>query len=559
MSTRKKQIRMIIIAMIVLLGVSAFRIWGIKYCERSPLMRFIVLAGYSSLIFLWCVSIYSRVTQKSMRIWLYLEAALMFFGMALRFVQETYWYTNIPLMRVSGMYLPAIIIPIVLFGLYASLGIGQHESYTMDRRWYALLVPVLAMFWLFVTDEKRHFFCYIDPKEPQPNLSFHPSTGAYLYVGIGAALMILRIYIIYRRNRDVRSTGIMRVVVPCFEPIVMILFIIPFFLYSLDIVPWLKGKEIIEFYAKLYCIEVLTWEFYILMGLVPVNMEYQSILENSTVGMQILSGNGVIASKNAVPVSQETLNELEEKGFITLQDGKELHMHSLSDGRFLWNKDTSLLRKTIEDLENSVEQLSQKSTLLEEEYRAEKDRVVVQINNRIYDNLTEEVSGQLQRMKEIIRSRKAGADNEMDLRRLCFLGTYVKRRYNLRLINLEAGSIEPEDVKISLEDMVKALSNMHIAADLRWEQSVYMLPGLGLCILDTLEDIIAYEEFGIRRILIEADPGAAAFEVCRQSDRNVNGEKKDIYHGKSDRFTISSQEIPGGYRVTLTTGGGLYV
>ena len=107
--------------------------------------------------------------------------------------------------------------------------------------------------------------------------------------------------------------------------------------------------------------------------------------------------------------------------------------------------------------------------------------------------------------------------------------------------------------------MVKALSNMHIAADLRWEQSVYMLPGLGLCILDTLEDIIAYEEFGIRRILIEADPGAAAFEVCRQSDRNVNGEKKDIYHGKSDRFTISSQEIPGGYRVTLTTGGGLYV
>ena len=345
MSTRKKQIRMIIIAMIVLLGVSAFRIWGIKYCERSPLMRFIVLAGYSSLIFLWCVSIYSRVTQKSMRIWLYLEAALMFFGMALRFVQETYWYTNIPLMRVSGMYLPAIIIPIVLFGLYASLGIGQHESYTMDRRWYALLVPVLAMFWLFVTDEKRHFFCYIDPKEPQPNLSFHPSTGAYLYVGIGAALMILRIYIIYRRNRDVRSTGIMRVVVPCFEPIVMILFIIPFFLYSLDIVPWLKGKEIIEFYAKLYCIEVLTWEFYILMGLVPVNMEYQSILENSTVGMQILSGNGVIASKNAVPVSQETLNELEEKGFITLQDGKELHMHSLSDGRFLWNKDTSSWRR----------------------------------------------------------------------------------------------------------------------------------------------------------------------------------------------------------------------
>ena len=559
MSTRKKQIRMIIIAMIVLFAVSAFRIWGIKYCERSPLMRFIMLAGYSSLIFLWCVSIYSRVTQKSMRIWLYLEAALMFFGMALRFVQETYWYTNIPLMRVSGMYLPAIIIPIVLFGLYASLGIGQHESYTMDRRWYALLVPVLAMFWLFVTDEKRHFFCYIDPKEPQPNLSFHPSTGAYLYVGIGAALMILRIYIIYRRNRDVRSTGIMRVVVPCFEPIVMILFIIPFFLYSLDIVPWLKGKEIIEFYAKLYCVEVLTWEFYIFMGLVPVNMDYQSILENSTVGMQILSGNGVIASKNAVPVSQETLNELEKKGFITLQDGKELHMHSLSDGHLLWNKDTSLLRKTIEDLENSAEQIAQKRTLMEEEFRAKKDETVVQIKNRIYDDLTGEVSGQLRRMKEIIRSSKDGADHEVELRKLYFLGTYVKRRYNLRLICLETGSVKPEDVKISLQDMVKTLERIHINASLSWEPTVYINPDLAFCVLDTLEEIIEYEDFQIERIGIEIGPAEAAFEVYWSSDQSAHGEKKDIYPAKSDRFEISSREIPGGYRVTLTERGGRYV
>ena len=559
MSTRKKQIRMIIIAMIVLFAVSAFRIWGIKYCERSPLMRFIMLAGYSSLIFLWCVSIYSRVTQKSMRIWLYLEAALMFFGMALRFVQETYWYTNIPLMRVSGMYLPAIIIPIVLFGLYASLGIGQHESYTMDRRWYALLVPVLAMFWLFVTDEKRHFFCYIDPKEPQPNLSFHPSTGAYLYVGIGAALMILRIYIIYRRNRDVRSTGIMRVVVPCFEPIVMILFIIPFFLYSLDIVPWLKGKEIIEFYAKLYCIEVLTWEFYILMGLVPVNMDYQSILENSTVGMQILSGNGVIASKNAVPVSQETLNELEKKGFITLQDGKELHMHSLSDGRFLWNKDTSLLRKTIEDLENSAEQIAQKRTLMEEEFRAKKDETVVQIKNRIYDDLTGEVSGQLRRMKEIIRSSKDGADHEAELRKLYFLGTYVKRRYNLRLICLETGSVKPEDVKISLQDMVKTLERIHINASLSWEPTVYINPDLAFCVLDTLEDILAYEDFELERIGIMIGPGEAAFEVRRAQEQGAHGALKEIYPAKSDRFAITSREIPGGYRVMLTERGGHYV
>ena len=531
MSIRMKQIRMIISAMLLLIAVSAYRVWSLHYLPHDPFRTYVLYACYVFVFLLWGISIYSRVTQRSMRVWLYLEGSVMLFGLTLRFLQDTFWYRNILLMRVSGLWIAATILLFLLLGMYASLGIGQNDQYFMDHKWFAFLVPVLAATYMIVTDEKRHFVFFIEPAEQQPNLHFHPGQGFFVFFTIGYVMMILRVLIIYRRNRNIHGKGIMRIIIPLFEPIVMLIFTLDYFLISLGIAPWLEGKEILELYAKIYLVEVLTWEFYIFMGLVPVNMEYQSILENSTVGMQILSGSERILSKSAAPVSPE----------------------------FLWYTDTSLLRRTIEDLENSVEQLSQKSTLLEEEYRAEKDRVVVQINNRIYDNLTEEVSGQLQRMKEIIRSRKAGADNEMDLRRLCFLGTYVKRRYNLRLINLEAGSIEPEDVKISLEDMVKALSNMHIAADLRWEQSVYMLPGLGLCILDTLEDIIAYEEFGIRRILIEAGPGAAAFEVCRQSDRNVNGEKKDIYHGKSDRFTISSQEIPGGYRVTLTTGGGLYV
>ena len=538
MSIRMKQIRMIISAMLLLIAVSAYRVWSLHYLPHDPFRTYVLYACYVFVFLLWGISIYSRVTQRSMRVWLYLEGSVMLFGLTLRFLQDTFWYRNILLMRVSGLWIAATILLFLLLGMYASLGIGQNDQYFMDHKWFAFLVPVLAATYMIVTDEKRHFVFFIEPAEQQPNLHFHPGQGFFVFFTIGYVMMILRVLIIYRRNRNIHGKGIMRIIIPLFEPIVMLIFTLDYFLISLGIAPWLEGKEILELYAKIYLVEVLTWEFYIFMGLVPVNMEYQSILENSTVGMQILSGSERILSKSAAPVSPETLKELEDKGFITLEDG---------------------LRRTIEDLENSVEQLSQKSTLLEEEYRAEKDKDVVQLNNRIYDDLTEEVSGQLQRMKEIIRRRKEGSDNEMELRRLCFLGTYVKRRYNLRLINLEAGSIEPEDVKISLKDMVKALSNMHIAADLRWEPAVYILPGLGLCILDTLEDIIAYEEFGIGQILIEAGPGAAAFEVYRQSDRNVNGEKKDIYHGKSDRFTIFSQEIPGGYRVTLTTGGGLYV
>ena len=434
MSMRVKQIRIIISAMLLLFVVSAYRVWSLNHLPQDPFRTYVLYICYVFLFLLWGTSIHNRVTQNSMRIWLYLEAGVMLFGLTLRFLQDTFWYRNILLVRVSGLYIAATILLFLLFGMYASLGIGQNDQYMMDYRWFGFLIPVLAATYLIVTDEKRHFVFYIDPGEPQPNLSFHPGRGLFLFFAIGYVMMVLRVLIIYRRNRDIRGKGIMRIVIPFFEPIVMAVFTLYYFLFSLGIAPWLEGKEILELYAKIYSIEVLTWEFYIFMGLVPVNMEYQSILENSTVGMQILSDNEKIISKSAVPVSDETINKLEENEFITLEDGKELHMLSLYEGNFLWYTDTSLLRKTIEDLENSVEQLSQKSTLLEEEFRAQNNMARIRAQNRIYDELTGEVSGQLQRMKELIHSRNDGDDYKEKLRRLCLLGTFVKRRCNLRLI-----------------------------------------------------------------------------------------------------------------------------
>ena len=552
MSIRRKQIRIIISAMLLLYAVSAYRVWSLHNLPLDPFRTYILYGCYVFLFLLWGASIHNRVTQKSMRVWLYLEGGVMLSGLTLRFLQDTFWYRNILLVRVSGLYIAATILLFLLFGMYASLGIGQNDQYVMDFRWFGFLIPVLAATFLIVTDEKRHFVFYIDPGEPQPNLAFHPGIGLFLFFAVGYIMMVLRVLIIYRRNRDIRGKGIMRIVIPFFEPIVMAVFTLYYFLFSLGIIPWLEGKEILELYAKIYSVEILTWEFYIFMGLVPVNMEYRSILENSTVGMQILSSSEKILSKSAVPVSPETIKELEEKDFVMLEDGKELHVHALSDGHFLWYTDTSRLRKTIEDLENSVEQLSQKSSLLEEEFRAKNNIAKTRAQNRIYDELTSEVSGQLQKMKELIRGHDAAGDHEEILRRLCLMGTYVKRRCNLRLIRLGIGTIDPEDTKISLEDMVRAMNSMNIPASVHWDPSALLPPDFSLCVLDTLESILEYEDFRIGELRIESIPGGAAFVVHRSG----GGRNKPAFQGMDDQFSLFSQDLSDGYQVTLSAGGG---
>lgn len=555
MSIRMKQIRMIISALLLLIIVSAYRIWSLNYYPQDPFRTYILYACYVFLFLLWGISIYYRVTQKFMRIWLYLEGGVMLIGLTLRFLQDTFWFRNIRLMRISGLCIAATILPFLLLGMYASLGIGQNDQYFMNHKWFGFLVPVLASICMIVTDEKNHFVFFIDPAEQQPNLSFHPGIGFFVLFTIGYIMMILRVLIIYSRNKNIHGKGIMRIVIPFFEPIVMTLFTLDYFLFSLGIVPWLEGKEILELYAKIYLVEVLTWEFYIFLGLVPVNMEYRSILENSTVGMQILSGGEKILSRSAVPVFPEVMKELEENGFVALEDGKELHIQALSNGSFLWYTDTSRLRKTIEDLENSVEQLSQQSTLLEEELRAGNNLAKTQAQNRIYDELTSEVSVQLQKMKELIHSQDSGDDDIETMRKLCLLGTYVKRRCNLKLILLDMGTIDPMDIRISLEDMVRAAGNMNIRALVNWSPSDQLLSDFCLFVLDTLERVLEYEDFGLREIRIETIVDGAALEIHRLEENHP----KPAYQDAGGRYPQVTEDLPDGYRITLRAGGDRHV
>ena len=546
---------MIISALLLLIIVSAYRIWSLNYYPQDPFRTYILYACYVFLFLLWGVSIYNRVTQKFMRIWLYLEGSVMLLGLTLRFLQDTFWFRDILLMRISGLCIAATILPFLLLGMYASLGIGQNDQYFMDYKWFSFLIPVLVSTYMILTDERNHFVFFIDPSEQQPNLSFYPGIGFFVLFAIGYVMMILRVLIIYSRNRNIHGKGIMRIVIPFFEPIVMLLFTLDYFLFSLGIVPWLEGKEILELYAKIYLVEVLTWEFYIFMGLVPVNMEYQSILENATVGMQILSGSEKILSKSAVPVSAQTIKELEKSDFVTLGDGKELHMQTLSDGTFLWYTDTSRLRKTIEDLENSVEQLSQQSTILEEELRARNNMAKTQAQNRIYDELTSEVSVQLQKMKELIHRQDSGYGDVETMRKLCLLGTYVKRRCNLKLIQLGMGTIDPVDMRISLEDMIRAANNMNILASINWNPSDLLPSDFYLFVLDTLERVLEYEDFELGEIRIETIPNGASLEIHRFEENRP----KPVYQYADGQYSQVTQDLPDGYRITLPAGGDCYV
>ncbi len=556
MSERRKQIKYNVYAFLFLFFISLYRQISLKYLPNDPFRTYILYAGYVILIFTWAFSIGVRVTQKSMRNFLLLEAGVMLYGLTIRFLQDTFWYNNIRLMRISGLYIAATLLPMILLGLYASLGTGQADSYQMPKKLYGLLILVIALTFLIVEDERFHFVFFIDPEEPQPNLMFHPYTGTFLLSGFGCTLLVIRVLQIYRRNKVIHEQKLLRALIPGFEPIMLLLFSIDYFAMSLHILPGLPPwKEVIELYARYYYIEALMWEFYIYMGLVPVNNSYREIFKHATVDMQIIGDGGRLVSENATPVSGKILDELKSKDHVIVESGKELHMYALSDYYLLWNKDISLIQNTINELNSSAEALAQEGELLKEELKTKERESRLKVKNKIYDNLAREVADQLLLIKELTEKCSHQINDDRYLQQMYLLGTYVKRRCNLRLIQKETGSISVVDLRLSLENMVHALELMNIEAELHWGEKVQFSSGFSLYVFDMFENILECESFIIGRAVITAERDSICFRVQRSPD----AAEMNICRINSKKYCSVLQSDAEGYTLKISEGGDIYV
>lgn len=553
MTTRKTQIQINIAAFLLLFTVSLYRQISLRLLPDDPFRTYILYACYLILIGCWIVSIMTRITQKNIRFFLTLEAAIILIALTIRFLQDTFWYENIRLMRISGLCIGATVLPAITCGTFAVLGIGSFDGFRIPKKWFLLLVPVIGMVCLHVTDELHHFMCYIIPDEPQPNIVFHPNWGTFLLVAFCFAMAILRTILLFQRSRTIISNRYYLLLILAFEPILALIGLFGYFMTATQLIPALEGVEVIEMYAKIYFFEVLNWEFFIYIGLVPVNTQHSEIFELATVGMQIITNDGNrISSEASTEVSAELLEELKHDGHVSMEPGKELHLHSFEGGLFLWEKDVTFLQNTINELNQSAEVLAQEGILLDEEIKTRNKDASLLAKNQIYDDLTTEVEGQLRLMKEIIKEQRPDVATDGLLRKLYFLGTYIKRRCNLRLIQKETNVVHDDDLQLSLREMTAAMDLIGVSAELCWQSGGNFSADFSIFAFDVLEHLLEYEQFVIDRIVICVDQSRICYMVHGET---VHSTEAFIRLIDAKGYSISGNDKPHGYEIILTEDG----
>ena len=540
MSERKKSVVRLFAAAALLFAVSAYRQLSMRYWSEDFLRPYLVWVVYMLLLFGWQYTITTKIMQKSMRGHLTAQNIVSILYLTVRFVQDAFLYVNIPWMRFTGYFINIAAVFIPLFGFYSAFYLGKPEDYQISKKWYLLLIPACFLSMLALTNDLHHFFYYIVPEEPQPNLYFHPYIGTYIIYLWGLWMIGHQVYVIYQRNGTTKSDPLYRKLVPFYEPILLFLFSIPYAATA-----YVVRFELVEYSAGLIFILVLCWQLYILVGLVPVNTQYEEVFRRSTVAMQILSSSGetIATSENAADITPVILESLKQNQHFSVTKDIIMHLHQIPGGYMVWQTDLSQINQALRELQSLNAELEEKRDLLAQEIRIQSDETSIQARNDIYDSLSSDVAEQLTLLTELL-SESFSTD---DWNRICLIGTYIKRFCNLRLTYQEQQTIPMGDLAISLQDIAKCMKNLGIRTSLDFCPTSNLEPELILLIMKALEALLEEVDFRLASMTIQISD-----RVCFE----ITGTDHEFVSCSLERgYCLQAEKVPAGYRLLLLHEG----
>ncbi len=540
MSEHKKSIIWLFSAAALLFAVSAYRQFSMRYWPEDFLRPYLVWTVYMLLLLRWQHTITTKITQKAMHSHLTAQNIVSILYLTVRFIQDAFLYVNIPWMRFTGYFINIAAIFIPLFGLYGSFYLGKADDYRISKKWYLLLIPACLLSVLALTNDLHHFFYYIMPEESQPNLYFHPYIGTYIVYIWGLSIISYQIYVIYRRNGTTKSDSLYRKLIPFYEPILLLLFSIPYAATA-----YVIQFELVEYSAGLIFILVLCWQIYILTGLIPVNTQYEEVFRRSTVAMQILSPSGetIAASENAAEITPAMLEALKQNQHFSATEDITMNLHQIPGGYMVWQTDLSQINQALRELQSLNAELEEKRDLLAQEIRIQSDETSIQARNDIYDSLSSDVAEQLTLLTELL-SESFSTD---DWNRICLIGTYIKRFCNLRLTYQEQQTIPMGDLAISLQDMAKCMKNIGIRTSLDFCPTSNLEPELILLIMKALEALLEEADFRLASMTIQISD-TVCFEI-------TGTDREFVPRFLEGGYRLQAEKVPTGYRLLLLQEG----
>ena len=378
---------------------------------------------YIGLAMSWGFSISRRILHCDDRRWLLLGCAMTVLWLFLRTVKYRFFSDDTVTRHLWYLYyVPQILAP--LFSLFAALQLGRREGDAFSRRWYLLFIPAALLIDGILSNDLHQMAFRSVPGAAALQADYTHGWMYYLAMTWIVGLLLATGIIVYRKCRISESRR--------YAWVPLCAFLSGIVLCALSFANTYTFHKMPECFCLTFA---AFWESCLQVGLIPTNGYYRYFFSESTVAAQIVDGQGqpVYRAKNAPDLTAGQLDAAAREAILLNADTR-LQSAPVQDGRVYWVEDISKINRIQGQLAEINARLSEKNELIQAENELKRQRAQIEEKNRLMDEMIALVQPQLLQINRLLEEENAQALNVQNLKQVCLLGAYVKRRVNLALI-----------------------------------------------------------------------------------------------------------------------------
>lgn len=394
----------------------------------------------------WCILINRRILSRSIKTLLLSVGGLLIFWQLVRIIKYDYVIVTGPIGRYCwySYYIPMTLVP--LLGVFIIAHIGKPENYHSPAWLKLLFIPAFALIATVMTNDVHQLvFTFHDGFE-----LYNSSYGYdFMYIIVMAWFVLMGLYFVIMLLYKSRVPGN-----KSFQKLPLIIMLGAVFFWA--------GYSMKLYTGDLTAIDciiiILLLESAIQSGLISSNMNYNELLRQSTIAVQIVDGqkNVHYSASSAVPLEASVV----EQAIIAPVDLGDTVLHSqpISGGYVLWQDDVRELSELALHLREANDLLSQRNDLVKAEIELHQRKLQEEEKTRLYDRVAKEIALQLDKADEILRMSRADSEqSNVLLAQICVISAYIKRRANLILMSEEQEFTSGEELISCLRESLDNL------------------------------------------------------------------------------------------------------
>ena len=397
---------------------------------------------YIGLAMGWGFSISRRILHRNDRRWLLLGCAMTVLWLFLRTVKYRFFSGDTVTRHLWYLYyVPQILAP--LFSLFAALQLGRREGAAFSRRWYLLFIPAALLIGGILSNDLHQMAFRSVPGAATLQADYTHGWMYYLAMTWIVGLLLATGIIVYRKCRISESRR--------YAWVPLCAFLSGIVLCALSFANTYTFHKMPECFCLTFA---AFWESCLQVGLIPTNGYYRYFFSESTVAAQIVDGQGrpVYRAQNAPDLTAGQLDAAAREAILLNADTR-LQSAPVQDGRVYWVEDISKINRIQGQLAEINARLSEENELIQAENELKRQRAQIEEKNRLMNEMIALVQPQLFQINRLLEE-----ESVQNLKHVCLLGAYVKRRVNLALICDKKASVLADELAHCIRESLTYLT-----------------------------------------------------------------------------------------------------